>query len=303
MRIAARRHKRGQRRKMQKLMDRDTAMNKQSMAKQAVALAMRNRWDDAVGVNRAILEDFPDDLEASNRLGKALSELGRNREAKEAFQRALEVSPHNGIARKNLERLMSLGDDQAPRPLGAVKTAPKAFPRVFIEGNGKATTTALMNLAPPQSLLKLAPGHPVNLHVTESSRLKVTDLDGRYIGSLDPKIAARLERLARGGNRYEATVTGVGFQELTIIIRETYTHPSQAGAASFPSRLGAGYHAYMDGAPLDDDDDPDVATGLGGRVIKDWSDDDTEPGDDEAFSPVLHRIINRANGEMPEDDY
>ena len=31
-------------------------------------------------------------------------------------------------------------------------------------------------------------------------------------------------------------------------------------------------------------------------AVKDWSDDDTEPGDDEAFTPVLHRIIN------PEDD-
>ena len=25
--------------------------------------------------------------------------------------------------------------------------------------------------------------------------------------------------------------------------------------------------------------------------IKDWSDDDTEPGDDEAFNPIVHRVI------------
>ena len=26
-------------------------------------------------------------------------------------------------------------------------------------------------------------------------------------------------------------------------------------------------------------------------AIKNWSDDDTEPGDDDRFSPVVHRII------------
>ena len=39
-------------------------------------------------------------------------------------------------------------------------------------------------------------------------------------------------------------------------------------------------------------------TGRGDPVIvKDWSDDDTEPGDDEAFSPVIHRIINTDDDE------
>ena len=63
----------------------------------------------------------------------------------------------------------------------------------------------------------------------------------------------------------------------------------------------------MPGGVLDyDEDEPDVS-GMGGRVIKDWSDDDTEPGDDDAFSPVIHRIINSSgdddDGDIPDDDY
>ena len=60
-------------------------------SKKAVALAMQNRWSDAVAANQSILSEFPDDLETFNRLGKALTELGRHREAKSAFQRALEI--------------------------------------------------------------------------------------------------------------------------------------------------------------------------------------------------------------------
>ena len=60
---------------------------KKEMAKRAIALAMESRWSDAVATNQAIASEFPDDLEAYNRLGKALAELGRNREARTAFQR------------------------------------------------------------------------------------------------------------------------------------------------------------------------------------------------------------------------
>ncbi len=64
---------------------------KKDKAKKAVALAMNNRWEEAVIINRSIAQEFPKDLEAFNRMGKALSELGRNREAKKAFQSALEI--------------------------------------------------------------------------------------------------------------------------------------------------------------------------------------------------------------------
>ena len=41
-----------------------------------------------------------------------------------------------------------------------------------------------------------------------------------------------------------------------------------------------------------------------GEGVKDWSNDDTEPGDDDAFGPVIHRIIGNTPGddEISEDD-
>ena len=286
---------------MQTTVDRNREKVRRDRAKKAVALAMRSHWDEAALMNRAILKDFPDDLEAQNRLGKALSELGRNREARAAFKRALEISPNNGIARKNLDRLMSLGDQEdSPSSKGSVEAAPK----VFIEESGKATTTSLVHLAPSKALLKLAPGHRVGLEI-ENRRVKVLNGGGEYVGSVEPRLAARLLRLVRGGNQYEAAVTSAGSKELTIIIRETFKHPSQTGIVSFPSRAGAGYRVYVPGSVLAYGDDEPESDTLGGRIIKDWSDDDTEPGDDEAFAPVLHRIINSSNDDddLADDDY
>ena len=44
---------------------------KRRRSKQAVALAMEGRWREAIAINKEIIEGFPDDVEAYNRLGKA----------------------------------------------------------------------------------------------------------------------------------------------------------------------------------------------------------------------------------------
>ena len=77
-------------------------------SKEAISLAMENRWEEAVSVNREIVESFPEDIEAYNRLGRAFVELGRYKNAKAAFQAAVAISPSNTIAQKNLERLSHL---------------------------------------------------------------------------------------------------------------------------------------------------------------------------------------------------
>ena len=264
---------------------------RKELVQRAIALAMRSRWSDAVETNLQILEVDPADTEALNRLGKAFTEMGRIDDARETFHKALEVSPHNPIARKNLDRLSRLGNEAA----GTVaKSASR--PNVFVEDSGKSGVAGLVNLAASQVLLKLAPGQKLTLAV-EGKALKVTDpSEASYVGQVEPKMASRLIRLLDGGNRYEAAVTSVGERELTILIRESYRHPSQVGVVSFPATSGSGQKVYVPptilGYEIGEDDTDDVE-----RVaVKDWSDDDTEPGDDEAFSPVLHRIISAGGG-------
>ncbi len=272
----------------------DKEKTRKDLVKTAISLAMKSRWDEAVEVNRSILKDFEDDLEAHNRLGKALSELGRNRNAMMAFKRALEISPHNGIARKNLVRLSRLGDD-SPGP--ATRSA--LSPPVFIEESGMASVTSLVNLASPDVLVKLTPGHPVEL-IAEEGRLKIAEPSGEYVGQVESKLASRLTRLIRGGNRYEATVTSVGEREMMVIIREIDKHPSQAGIVSFPLKDAGAYRVFRPNAILSEltDEEPAEPERV---VVKDWSDDDTEPGDDDAYTPVFHRIIKAGEEGMSDE--
>ena len=47
-----------------------TRLKRQS-SKQAIALALQGQWREAVAANKGILENFPKDVDAYNRLGRA----------------------------------------------------------------------------------------------------------------------------------------------------------------------------------------------------------------------------------------
>src|SRR5260370_34268168 len=112
----------------------DRLRQKRSKSEQAISLAMKNRWDEAAHVNRDILDLFPNEVDAYNRLGKALTELGRYAEARDAYSQAVKLDPLNGIASKNLQRLGKVPPDgvAGPSPL-------PVDPRLFFEESGKTT--------------------------------------------------------------------------------------------------------------------------------------------------------------------
>ena len=85
---------------------------------QAVELAHMGRWDEAVQTNQSIVELFPDDIRARNRLGKAYFELGRLEEAAAAYEESLKGQPSNNIARKRLVELYALLKREPEMPLG-----------------------------------------------------------------------------------------------------------------------------------------------------------------------------------------
>ena len=81
---------------------------KRERTQEAISFAMQGRWDEAIAANKSIIEVFPNDINAFNRLGKALTEKGQYEEAIDAYNRAIAIDPKNSISRKNLRRLSLL---------------------------------------------------------------------------------------------------------------------------------------------------------------------------------------------------
>ena len=209
------------------------------LGKEAVALAIQGRWEEAVVVNKSIIEKFPTDIEAYNRLGKALSELGDLAQAREAYLRALEISPYNAIAKKNLARLDSLSgsvaisDSEYQKAFPSRAPAQKVTPGLFITVMGKTGVVNLCNLASGEVLAKLGYGDQVQLVVNGQHLVVESEREG-YLGEVEPKHASRLIKLIKGGNEYNAVILRYRENEVQVLIREVYQHPSQVGYLSFP---------------------------------------------------------------------
>lgn len=197
-------------------------------AERAIQLAMASRWEEAVSVNRAIINLSPNDADSFNRLGKALMELGRQSEAKKAYKKTLELDANNQIARKNLDRLNALA-----KAGGAQADTAQMDPSIFIEETGRSTITMLQATA-SSVLATLKAGDGVELHPRGNS-LAVETAGGDFVGAVEPKLGLRLIKLIDGGNQYAAAVTSINADECRIIIKETYQDPGQIGRPSFPA--------------------------------------------------------------------
>jgi len=243
----------------------DRARSKRQHADQAIQLALQGRWPEAADLNREIIEYFPGDVDAYNRLGKAQTELGRYGDAKGAYMKALEIDPLNSIAQKNLNRLASLGEQEAaPRPAGR-----KLSPQMFIEETGKTGVTVLVR--PSMDIAaRMTAGDQVNLQ-RENGALVIQSIAGEYVGAVEPKLGQRLIKLMDAGNEYIAAISALDSSVVRLFIRETFQHASQTGKLSFPPTVTETVRPYVKGRLLHRDIDDDEAYFDENDESDDWS--------------------------------
>ncbi len=216
----------------------EKAQLRQQLSKEAIDSALQGRWEEAEAVNRDIIKRFPTDVEAYNRLGRALTELGDFDRAKKAYFKALKLAPENAIAKKNLARLTSLSESMAtlssnPRKASTWKAqARRVALDLFITELGKAGVVNLHNVASGDVLAKMGFGDQVHLEA-RGQHLIVESEGGEYLGEVEPRQGLRLIKLMRGGNRYDAAILNVEEDKVQVIIKEVYQHPSQVGRPSF----------------------------------------------------------------------
>jgi hypothetical protein len=209
---------------------------KRQLVDQAIAQATAAQWADSAETNRRLLELGPD-AEAENRLAKSLWELGELGAAREHYQTALALDPTNRIAERNIDRLRVLlveaGEKTVPAQEGS-----KAPVSIFVEETGKTGFAFLTDLPHPRKLAQVNPGDFVELQ-PEGNRLIATST-GVRIGTVEPRVAARLLKLMAEGNKYAAGVTSLGDKDVRIIIRETFQDPRNYGKVSFPTAARSG---------------------------------------------------------------
>ena len=242
------------------------------MQNEAITYARNSNWEAAIDSSRQLLSSDPNDIETLNRLAKAYFENGEIDNAEQTYQRVLEISEHNPIAR----RMVSLIARTRSAP---AKTREFVDMRMFAIETGKSTLTSLhidtdaeISLVPGEKLtlrantqsVKSTPQvQPVqqihydgqkkpdqttvivenesaaNASLDDAIALDIYDCNGVNLGRLEPRLAARLIRFMKLGNEYTAAVLSLNEKrdQIQIVIRESHRNPDNRHEVSFPGKL------------------------------------------------------------------
>ncbi len=214
---------------------------RRQLVERAIELAMRNAWEEAAETNRRLVQQFDADVEAWNRMGKALAELGRMQDARGAYAKALEIEPGNVIAQRNANRLNLI---KATTIAVSRDHHDSVDARFFIEETGKTVARSIFTSVPADILAGISAGDRLTLTRREDLLLVATT-SGHELGALDGKLSGRLIELLEGGNEYAAAVVRVEGRYVRVMIRETYQSPQLTGRVSFPPETSSSFKAYI----------------------------------------------------------
>ena len=269
---------------------------------EAIQAALESRWQDALAINRALVERHGGVEETFNRIGKALTELGEHQAALDAYSQALQINSQNVIAQKNVRKLRVLLESR--EKIAGAKGAIDVD--LFAEEPGKSALTVLN---PPKSgvVIVVAPGEVVELHLQDGG-LQAQTTAGVVLGDVDSKIARRLVPLISTGNRYTAVVARVEESQIEIIIREAFQSTENARKSSFPvsRQRREEFRPYAkesllaqrgvgEGAPADGDDEEVAEAGEPGE--------EAEPlaPDEEFEEPAPLEEVEKEDDDVDED--
>lgn len=181
----------------------------------AIQTALAGDWQNATSINKALLNDNPNDIEALNRLAFAFTVLGKIKDAKATYKKVLELDSLNPIAIRNLKRL----SDTKSLGKGLKKQSVTYVHNTFLEETGKTKIIELVNLAQPRITANLRIGQPLSISI---KRLKIfiQDTEKQYIGVLPDDIGKRLIKFIKGGNKYETFVRSANNHAVVVFIKE-----------------------------------------------------------------------------------
>lgn len=196
---------------------------------QAIQTALLGDWQNATAINKALLNDNPNDIEALNRLAFALTVLGKLKNAKSIYKKVLEIDSLNPIALKNIRRLTEISPQKKIKNL-ALTTVNHAF----LEETGKTKIVGLVNVAQARFIARLTVGQSLVISI---KRLKIfiQDKTLQYIGVLPDDIGKRLIKFIKSGSEYETYVKSADNHHVIIFIREIKRACKFKDQPSFPN--------------------------------------------------------------------
>ncbi|MCX7996609.1 MAG: tetratricopeptide repeat protein [Patescibacteria group bacterium] len=222
----------------------------------AIDAAIANDWQNAIELNRAILELESTNIGALLRLGFAYMQINRNDDAANFYRAALKIQPKNQLALDNLEKIEIL---EKTNGNGKRSERKKLDPNLFLDVPGKTRAVQLTNLGQKQHLADLYVGQELELR-NKKRRLEVRTIEGNYVGTLPDDISKRLGFFLEHNSVYNVYIKEASLSRVLVFIKEVSKGQAVDGYVSFPNSNTLMHHPLhnpdSEGAEDLEDDDP-----------------------------------------------
>ncbi|MDP2637511.1 MAG: tetratricopeptide repeat protein [Candidatus Levybacteria bacterium] len=181
----------------------------------AIQAMLLGDWKNATLLNKSLLNENPNDIDALNRLAYIFTILGRIKDAKSTYKKVLKLDVLNQIASRNIKKLTDLD----PEKISNNEYPLKFVNQVFLEETGKTKIISLVNIAQPKVIAFLTTGQPLTISI-KRSKIFVQDQNKQYLGVLPDDIGNRLIKLIKGGNTYITCIKSTNPHNVSVFIKE-----------------------------------------------------------------------------------
>lgn len=198
--------------------------------------ALEGDFKKAIGINEAIIAEFPHDVDAHLRLGFAFMQLSDFVHSKKAYKKALKFEPLNQIAKNNLDKITIL-EKRGKQPLKAGESQDVVIdPNLFLNIIGKTKEVSLVNIGQADTLAHLKVGENVFFKI-KKRRLEVRNKENEYIGALPDDISKRLMFFLDAKSTYSIFIKSTAKNNVDVFIREEKKGRKVKNYTSFPKNI------------------------------------------------------------------
>lgn len=203
-----------------------------SIKNQAIQTALQGNWQNAISLNKDLVKENPQDIDALNRLALAYIITGKIKLAKSTYQKVVGIDPLNSIALRNLKKLKDKNFKSPTNTSYQINNK-------FLEVPGKTKVIELINIAQPKIVEGLRAGQSLLLVI---KRLKIfVQENQQYIGVLPDDIAKRLIKFIKAGGIYESYVKSATAHKVTIFLKEVKKASRYKDLPSFVPTLDSSF--------------------------------------------------------------
>lgn len=185
----------------------------QKITKKAIEAALKSNWEEAVELNKQILESEPKNLDAKNRLGRAYMHVNQADKARESFEEVLKIDPINQVAKKNLRIINNKSNSDKNTTIEAVSLVKEPGTTIELSLRIIGSGITADDLIPGEKLSYIKSRKCIDLYRIES-KSKLTSIESDNICNKINHVLKEKEdltiRFVKGNNK-----------EITVIIKSS----------------------------------------------------------------------------------